>query len=344
MSENEFSIIEQYLKPLSRSSKGVVLGSGDDCAVLDVQPGLELCISTDTLLAGVHFPKDASASLIASRATGVCVSDLAAMGARPLGMLLALVVPDAVHEWFAELSSQLKARLDDLDMSLVGGNLARSKQDEISVTLTVFGEVPGAAAITRSGAKPGDEVFVSGCIGDGTFGLEVWLEGKQGSKKLARLAEKYASPEPRIATGMALRGLATAMIDVSDGLLADASHLATAGDCCLELQLESVPFSKEAQSLKTFDPLRAVTGGDDYELCFTAPSGAGDQLEAIAQQTGIPLTRIGRVVEGCGLLLTREGETIDAINVPSAEMDQVPQGYDHFSDHVTSRSTKTGYD
>lgn len=344
MGDTEFDIIDQYLKPLCKPSKGLVLGSGDDCAVLGLPAGFELCISTDTLLAGVHFPRGASACLIASRAVGVCVSDLAAMGARPLGMLLALAVPRAAHDWFADLSSQLNKRLDDLGMSLIGGNLARSQHDEISVTLTVLGELPAGSAITRGGAKPGDEVFVSGSIGDGTFGLDLWQAGRQGEEQLARLASKYASPTPRIATGMALRGLANAMIDVSDGLLADAAHLATAGGCRIELQLDAIPFSEEARSLEQFDPMRAVTGGDDYELCFTVGPEAVDQLAVIAEQTAVPLTRIGRVVEGSGLLLTRGGETLDAIKVPGAEVDQVPQGYDHFIDHVSGRSSKISHD
>lgn len=315
MRDGEFGLIERYFRPRGEGPAGLVLGPGDDCAVIAVGEGHQLCVSTDTLLTGVHFPEEAPATVAAARSMAAGVSDLAAMGASPFGVLVALTIADEEHDWLSEFSERLHLSMERFGLSLLGGNFAKGP---LSITLTVFGEVPAGEAITRGGANPGDDVYVSGTIGDAAFGLDLWRRGSGP----ARLLDRYTDPEPRLSLGEALRGVATAMIDVSDGLLADVSHLAHASGCGVELALEAIPFAEDLLALEAFDARLAVTGGDDYELCFTAPAGEAPRLPDIGRQQGLPLTRIGRVVEGRGLALTHKGEPVPV----GGDL-----GYNHFS-------------
>ncbi len=284
MSDDEFGIIAQYFQPIANAGPGVKLGPGDDCAVIAVSTEDELCVSTDTLIAGVHFPDQAEGDLVANRCFGASVSDLAAMGALPLGLTVALTMPSVDHDWLASFAKALDTSLKAHDMSLIGGNLASGT---LSLTMTVFGEVPAGGALRRSGAQPGDDVYVSGTIGDAGAGLQQALAGEREGF----LATRYCVPQPRCTLGVLLRPLTTAMIDISDGLIADAAHIASASECTIEIDLDKVPFSDELQASTGFDRVAAVTAGDDYELCFTAPTSVRDELACLPES----VTRIGRV-------------------------------------------------
>lgn len=317
MALDEFSLIDRYFKHLFGPSPAVVIGPGDDCAVLTVPPECELCVSTDTLLEGVHFPPGATGAVVASRTVAANLSDLAAMGADPHSVVLALTIPNLDEAWLQDFSETLKKQLARFNAPLVGGNISRGP---LSLTMTVLGCTPRGAAIVRSGARPGDHVYVTGTLGDAGRGLELVRAGEsQGF-----LVERYESPTPRLALGVALRGMASAMVDVSDGLLADVSHIALSSQVAMTLNIENLPLSDAllnsagAKAGQQF----ALTAGDDYELCFAAPDSAAASLVELGKSQGIPITKIGDVTEGQGVrVLDAEGDLID----PGFS------GYQHFS-------------
>lgn len=316
MTLDEFSLIDRYFTSLFPTSDLVRIGPGDDCAVMTVPPDHELCVSTDTLLSGVHFPLSATGDVVAGRTVAANLSDLAAMGATPHSVVLALTLPALDEIWLDAFSIKLKAMLQQFSVPLAGGNMSRG---ELSLTMTVLGHLPSGEAITRSGAVPGDLVFVTGTLGDAGRGLEL-LNDVNPSRFLI---ERYEFPTPRIALGEALRGLASAMVDVSDGLLADAGHVARASQCLIELDRHALPISApllESAGL-ALATRYALTAGDDYELCFTCPQGKRDELIAFSQKHDVPVTQIGRVKTGVGIQIVDE----DGAVVPSPE-----SGYRHF--------------
>ena len=315
MSSSEFEIIDRYFKVISRSREGVVLGPGDDCAVLSFPSDAEVCTSTDTLLEGVHFPEGADASLVASRLVGANLSDLAAMGAEPHSCLIALTLAEVDAGWLGRFSSSLSEQLQRFDMVLIGGNLARG---QLSLSMTVIGTVPIGQSVQRQGAKVGDDIYVTGTLGDAARGLKELLAGGETDDFLVC---RYAEPTPRIEIGMKLRRLASSMIDVSDGLLADLCHLCEASEVGAIVDLSDVPISENlARALGESEARRqALNAGDDYELCFTASSGMGPAVSAIAKDVGI--TRIGRITADCRLEVTDK----DGLAVTIPDM-----GYKHF--------------
>lgn len=315
MTLHEFAVIEKFFKIIARSGDGVVLGPGDDCALLSVPPGHELCVSTDTLIEGVHFPPRSAAALVAQRTVAANLSDLAAMGAMPFACLLAMTLPSADETWLAAFSKRLSSLLDAAGLPLVGGNLSRSAP--ISLTMTVMGTVPAGSAVRRTGARQGDGIFVTGTLGDAREGLGRLLAGDRDGY----LAERYANPPSRITVGARLRDLASAMIDLSDGLAGDIVHIMECSEVGAEIRMDSLPLSDAliAQVGQQQAARMALFGGDDYELCFTAPMSRADAIQAIATETRTPITRIGRVT----------GERLRVIDLQGDPVEDLA-GYQHF--------------
>ncbi len=316
----EFDLIARYFhRPGSRGD--VALGVGDDCALLRVPPGKELAVSVDTMVEGVHYPPGTSASDVGWKLAAVNLSDLAAMGAEPAWATLALTLPEANETWLAGFAEGLHALLDRYRVALVGGDTTRGPR---TLSLQIHGLVPTGQALRRSGARPGDGVYVSGTLGDAGFGLRLAL-GDAEAPAHARdfLLARLNRPTPRVELGEALRGLATAAIDISDGLAQDLGHLLHASGVGAVLDWRSLPLSsalrlvcgdREAWSL-------ALTAGDDYELCFTAPDEQAARLQGIADALGLALTRIGHIRAEAGLALVSDGETMA---LPER------QGFQHF--------------
>lgn len=327
MSLSEFDLIDRYFaqltSTLSAKAVAVDLAIGDDCALLTIPEDQQLAISIDTLNADVHFPADANASLIAQRALAVSVSDLAAMGASPLAFTLALSLPEVNESWLADFSAGLKLATEQYDIALIGGDTTRGP---LSITVQVQGIVPKGYAIQRGGAQVGDVIYVTGSLGDAAAALE----GMQGRLKLSKTAERYFNvrfyqPRARIEVGESLHDLASAAIDVSDGLAADLHHILRASGVAAELHCAELPISNALS--QACSPERALnfalTGGDDYELCFTAAPDKRDQIAELAEFLEVPIHEVGRIVMGEGLLC------LDA-NGNALELSQA--GYQHFSE------------
>jgi thiamine-monophosphate kinase len=299
-SENsEFALIYRHFSALG-SGPAVELSVGDDCAILNVPAGHQLATSVDTLLEGVHFPADAFPEDLAFRSVSVAVSDLAAMGASPMGMTMALTLPDADELWLRAFSEGLAAAVSCYELPLVGGDTTRGSA--YSMTVQVFGSLPKGQALLRSGAQLGDQVCVSGTLGDAAAALSVFSGDWQPTPELAEfIGLRYYRPTARLALGKQLLGVATAAIDISDGLLADAGHIAAASGVAIHIDHTSLPLSDALRSHP--DRMQgvqwALTGGDDYELCFCLPDG---------EPVPHGCTRIGKVVAGegveCGLEIT----------------------------------------
>lgn len=315
----EFDIIERYFKRAARDPS-VVLGVGDDAAVLET--GGRTAITVDTLVAGVHFLDGIPPKHLGFRSLAVNLSDLAAMGAEPRWCTLALTLPRADDGWLEAFAAGFFELADAHGVTLVGGNLARGP---LSVTVTALGAVDPAATLTRAGGRPGDDVYVTGTLGDGAAGIALIKQrvaAAPGSAEAA-LERRFHRPTPRVAEGRALRGLASAAIDVSDGLVADLGHLCAASACGAVVDAQDVPVSPE---LAAVCPPQlaldyALAGGDDYELCFSAPRERADAVAAALAALGTPVRRIGRLVEGSGVRVLRNGEPVDLAR----------RGHEHFS-------------
>lgn len=310
MSFNEFDIIDRYFSHLwDGDADDIVMGSGDDCAVLRVPEGRELCWSTDTLVADVHFPAWAPPAAVAHRGLAANVSDLAAMGASPRGCLLALTLTEPDDAWLAPFSQALGRCSRKWDIPVIGGNIARGR--ELSLTFSVIGAVEAGQALTRSGAGDGDDVYVTGSPGDAGAGLAMVLEDREAT---GTLVDRYFYPEPRLAVGRGLIGLASAAIDVSDGLAADLGHVARASGLDLKVDVTELSLSAALVEYGGTDGARrlALSAGDDYELCFTAPAAFRDRIAALATQTDVSMTRIGVASNGQGrvLLVDDRGEPV----------------------------------
>ena len=319
----EFDLIARYFK---RPARQAVLGVGDDCALLQPAPGTQLAISCDMLVQGRHFFADVDPRTLGHKALAVNLSDLAACGARPLAFTLALALPSADDAWLAPFSEGLLALADAHGCELVGGD---TTQGPLNICITVFGEVPVVAgrsqALLRSGARTGDDLYVSGTLGDARLALEV-LQGKATvpAEVLAAARLRLECPTPRVALGMALRGVATAALDVSDGLLGDLGHILVQSGVGATVQVDDVSKLVAAKARNTpagglfcsemsLQQWRAwsLAGGDDYELLFTAPVAARAQVETAAQVSQTPVTRIGTIQAERGLrLVDGQGEAI----------------------------------
>lgn len=283
----------------SPTDASVILGIGDDAALLAPAPGQQLVLSTDTLVAGIHFPHDTSAFDVGWKTLAVNLSDLAAMGARPRWCSLNLSLPALDRGWLQGFFDGFLALAALHPLQLVGGDSTRSS--EIVVTLTVFGEIAPGMALRRSGAQAGDSVWVSGWPGEAAAGLALTLDRASTTTPAhARLRARLDRPQPRLALGAALCGLATAAMDVSDGLLLDLDRLCAASGCGAVLELESLPISQDLRALERPSAVRdwILGGGDDYELLFTVSPHNEARLPQLARALGLPLHRIGQLTAG----------------------------------------------
>lgn len=320
---SEFDLIRRFF---TRETPHAVLGVGDDAALLQVEPGNVLAVSTDMLVSGTHFLPDADPFLLGYKALAVNLSDLAAMGATPRWATLAIALPPnedgrADEAWLAQFSAGFFALAQQHNVELVGGDTTHGP---LNLCVTIFGEVPAQQALRRDGAQAGDDVWVSGRLGDAALAL-AHLQGRMvlSDAELAVCLPALHQPQPRIALGLALRDIASSAIDISDGLLADLGHILETSRAGAELDLAALPLSPALQGRMSQPSGRqcALAGGDDYELCFTASVAQRETLAGIAARLGVPLTRIGQITATKGCVVR------DAAGHP---LDIREKGYDHF--------------
>ncbi|MFL6660704.1 MAG: thiamine-phosphate kinase [Rhizobacter sp.] len=317
MALGEFDLIRLYF---TRDVRRAVLGVGDDCALLAPAPGMQLATSSDMLVEGRHFLSTVAPRHLGHKALAVNLSDLAACGAKPLAFTLALAMPRADEAFLEGFSSGLYALADACGCELVGGD---TTQGPLNICITVFGEVPPGEALLRSGARAGDDLYVSGTVGDARLALEAF----RGTVKLdgdgferVRLAMEL--PQPRIALGLALRGVATSAIDVSDGLLGDLGHILRRSGVGATVEVDQVPCSDTlAGQPLALRRLCTLAGGDDYELVFTAPPARADAVRGAARAAGVAATRIGRIEAAAGLRL---------VDAQGREVAETFGSFDHF--------------
>ncbi len=272
MACGEFDLIARYFDRFKSVRRDVQLGIGDDCALLTVPEKQLLAISTDTLVSGIHFLADIDPADLGYKALAVNLSDLAAMGADPAWLSLALTLPEVNEEWLKAFSDSLFEQMNYYGMQLIGGDTTRGP---LSMTLTIHGHIPVGWALTRSGARIGDWIYVTGTLGDSAAGLAILQDRLQVSDRAAQeyLLARHLRPHPRVLQGQALRDLASSAIDISDGLISDLRHVLNASECGARIELDELPLSQTLTSNTEADQaLRwALTGGEDYELCFTVP-------------------------------------------------------------------------
>ncbi len=292
---NEFSLIEYYFQQHQRTRDDVLIGIGDDGAVMRVQPQHDLVTVTDTMVAGVHFDDTTPARAIGHKAVAVNLSDLAAMGAEPCWISLALTLPEADEQWLQEFSAGLHEICQYYGCSLIGGDTTRGP---LTVTITAQGQVPEGQALTRKGAMPGDWLYVSGPLGDAGLALDITQQRyPDAGPHLQKLIERLHYPSPRVALGQSLRGVANACIDVSDGLLADLGHILTSSQVGAEIELDKLPLSLAMTETLSQQQAyaKALTAGDDYELCFTVAEHHRGKLETLTAHLKNKPVCIGRI-------------------------------------------------
>jgi thiamine-monophosphate kinase len=315
----EFELIDRFFRaPAARGPRRAAVGIGDDCALLAPAPGMQLAISSDMLLEGRHFLSTVDAASLGHKALAVNLSDLGACGARPLAFTLALALPQVDPPWLQAFSEGLLALAAEHGCELVGGDTTRGP---VAICITVFGEVPAGQALLRSGARAGDDIYVSGTLGDARLALEVFRGTVAADAALfAHARSRMDRPQPRVALGQALRGIATAAIDVSDGLAGDLGHVLRASGVGATLDAPaalSLLGAREHHRNELPDEgtqlAWVLAGGDDYELAFTAPPARRSDVEQAAAAGGTRVTRIGRVEAGSGLrVLDAEGRPLPA--------------------------------
>lgn len=323
MACGEFSLIARYFDRVRNARLDVDTGIGDDCALLNIPEKQTLAISTDTLVAGNHFLPDIDPADLAYKALAVNVSDLAAMGADPAWLTLALTLPAVDEEWLQAFSDSLFDQLSYYDMQLIGGDTTKGP---LSMTLGIHGYVPVGRALKRSGAKPGDWIYVTGTPGDSAAGLALILNQLviDNLEDAAYLRQRHLRPTPRVLQGQALRNLASSAIDLSDGLISDLGHILKAsGGLGARIDLDAMPYSEALKRhVSTEQACRwALSGGEDYELCFTVPELNRGALEVALGQLGTPFTCIGQISADVeGMHFTQDGKAVT--------LDW--KGYDHF--------------
>lgn len=321
----EFDLIRRHFRRDGVAQPGnVVLGIGDDCALLQPAPGHQLAISTDMLVEGRHFFADVDPEALGHKALAVNLSDLAAMGARPLGFTLALSLPAVDDTWLAGFARGLFALADAHSCPLVGGDTTRGP---LNICITVFGEVRPGQALRRDAAQVGDDIYVSGRTGEARLALE-WLLGTPWARAAvapelpADLRARLERPTPRLALGQALAGVAHAALDLSDGLTGDLGHILTASGVGADIALADLSVAPALSALAEAERLTCLlSGGDDYELLFTAPVSARDAVQSAAQANGTAIKRIGSISPNTGLRL------LDAVGLAA---DICTKSFDHF--------------
>lgn len=308
---NEFELIEKFFSGLSQSRRGVIVGIGDDAAILELPSTHQLVVTTDTLAVKRHFFANDPPRDIAWKAVTVNLSDLSAMGARPLWITLSIALPEPNEGWLSDFSIGLKEALTYYDIALVGGDTINAP---LAISVTAFGQIPQDQAMRRSAAAPGDWIFCTGTLGDAAAGLAI-AQGKLSADTRVKdyLLKRLRRPSARVAAGIALRHIATSCIDISDGLIADLGHiLKSSGYLGARIDLEALPTSKPLESLCSDVELWefALAGGDDYELCFTVREADLDRVEGTLQATGVQATPIGRVTTSGEIELVHVGQPV----------------------------------
>nr|WP_113864796.1 thiamine-phosphate kinase [Brenneria salicis]NMN92379.1 thiamine-phosphate kinase [Brenneria salicis ATCC 15712 = DSM 30166]RBP67719.1 thiamine-phosphate kinase [Brenneria salicis ATCC 15712 = DSM 30166]RLM32311.1 thiamine-phosphate kinase [Brenneria salicis ATCC 15712 = DSM 30166] len=329
MVEGEFDLIARYFNRVGSSRRDVELGIGDDCALLTVAEKQWLAVSTDTLVSGVHFLPDINPADLGYKSLAVNLSDLAAMGADPAWLSLAITLPENKSDWLCAYSDSLFELLDYYGMQLIGGDTTHGP---LSLTLTVHGLVPAGRALTRRGARIGDWIYVTGSLGDSAAGLAI-LQNRlhiADSETRQALLQRHLRPQPRILQGQALRDLASSAIDVSDGLISDLQHILKASECGARINVDTLPQSPWLRSCmdeRRIDADQALrwtlSGGEDYELCFTVPEINRGALDIALGHAGADFTCIGQIGPSSEGLRFFQGEK---------EIEFNWKGYDHFSE------------
>ncbi len=314
----EFDLIARYFtRPVRRATLGV----GDDCALLPLSPGMQLAVSSDMLVEGRHFLPTVPPQHLGHKALAVNLSDLAACGAQPLAFTLAWSLPRADEDFIAPFAQGLLALADAFDIELIGGDTTAGP---LNICITVLGQVPTAQALLRSGAQVGDEVWVSGQLGDARLALEVFGGGVAlDAEAFTRVRRAMEQPQPRVALGMALRGLATSAIDLSDGLAGDIGHVLRRSGVGAEIRVDTLPRSTVLAAQPAALQRRCLLeGGDDYELLFTAPAARHAAVREAAASCAVQATPVGAIVAGTGLRF------LDSAGNPLAHE---VRGFDHFA-------------
>ncbi|RKP51133.1 thiamine-phosphate kinase [Trinickia fusca] len=330
MSLSEFSLIERFFARRARhDTRDAVLGIGDDCALLAPSPGELLAISTDMLVEGRHFLPDVDPHALGHKALAVNLSDLAAMGARPRAFTLALALQTPREDWLEAFSDGLFALAERYGCALIGGDTTRGP---LNLCLTVFGDVPPDRALRRDAARAGDDIWVSGTLGDARAALGIlrgeWPASLWEADEAAALKHALERPEPRVTLGLALRGIAHAALDISDGLAGDLAHILERSRVAATVDVDCVPRSRALRKLPADVQLRcALAGGDDYELCFTAPREAREAVLDAGAHAGVAVTRIGTI--------SALREAADTPSIAWTDAAQTPlslslHGFDHF--------------
>ncbi len=322
---SEFDLIRRFFAPLASGEPGA-FALRDDAAVLTIEAGLRLVVTTDTMVSGVHFLANDPPALIANKLLRVNLSDLAAMGAVPFAFTLNTALPAEIDDtWLADFAAGLGEDQMRYGVSLVGGDTV-AIPGPLTLTLTAFGKVEKGRELRRASAQPGDDIYVSGTIGDAALGLLVLTGALNGlsESEAAELAGRYHKPEPRIALGRGLAGLAHAACDISDGLIADLGHICEASGMAAVIDAAKIPLSPAARAALAIDGglLKTVLGGgDDYELLFSAPAEKAPEITKMSANLGIPVSAIGVIVSGAGVTVKdAEGNALDIQN----------RGYRHF--------------
>ncbi|MCP1573815.1 thiamine-monophosphate kinase [Herbaspirillum rubrisubalbicans] len=317
---SEFELIARYFSRPPAPDSRTALGVGDDCALMTPAPGMQLAISSDMLVEGRHFFPDADPHTLGHKCLAVNLSDLAAMGAQPIAFTLALALPQARAEWLAPFSQGMLALADQHGCELIGGDTTKGP---LTISITVFGEVPPQQALRRDAARTGDDIWVSGTLGDARLALAGYRqEFEVHPEQLQQAAPRMHAPTPRVALGLALRGIAHAAIDISDGLAGDLGHILARSRVGATLDVDALPSGAALQQRDLHLRRRfTLSGGDDYELCFTAPARQREAVQKAAHAAGTAVTRIGRIDAQAGLRL------LDAAGEP---LQETPDSFDHF--------------
>lgn len=316
---SEFALIERYFSQQDLNRSDVLLGQGDDCAVVNTTPQTNIAVTTDTMVAGVHFDAHVPARAIGHKLVAVNLSDLAAMGAEPAWLSLALTLPEVDQSWLESFAAGMYEVAGYYNCQLIGGDTTRGP---LTLTLTAHGLLPDGQRLTRHGARPGDWIYVSGFLGDAAAALAIQRgEFEASSFVQGKLEERLCYPTPRVALGQALRNVATSCIDISDGLVADLQHILTRSGVGARVFLHQIPYSECLHGLPEAQRQGfALHGGDDYELCFTVPEEMRGSLDTMLAHSGVRLTCVGQIDRQPGLRFFAEQE----------EVDITASGYQHF--------------
>ena len=320
---SEFDLINTCFKSSTLSRSDVMLGIGDDAAILQPPANMQLVMTADTLLAGVHFPHDTVAADVGYKALAVNLSDLAAMGAMPAWAMLAITLPTADETWLREFMRGFSELAGDYGVQLIGGD---TTSGPLSITIQLTGFISPGKTLRRDAARPGDKIYVSGTLGDAALGLLYSTGRILSAVPLSYCLSRLNRPEPRVNLGRELLAVSRCGIDISDGLIADLGHIAYASGCRAIIHLDKLPLSDELQAYfaTTIDWSVIATGGDDYELCFTVPPQHAFVLDAIAKKAHTRLTCIGEI---------QAGEGVQCLDTSGKEIKFNATGYNHFVDH-----------